>query len=161
MAGGVAGGADHAQGGVAETHFGQGVQVEVRRGHRADLHAEDRTARRCVVQQEPVLRREGEGDAVALFEVLDAQRVVEMAVGVDRHDGFQPVLGDEVVQCGIFARVAVSGVDDDALFGVVPDDVGVFLYRIELQAGDFHNDGCFNAVGFAKIVFFTGFYLSL
>ena len=131
----MAGGADHAQGGVAETHFGQGVQVEVRRGHRADLHAEDRTARRCVVQQEPVLRREGEGDAVALFEVLDAQRVVEMAVSVDRQDG--------------------------ALFRVVPDDVGVFLYRIELQAGDFHNDGCFNAVGFAKIVFFTGFYLSL
>ena len=68
---------------------------------------------------------------------------------------------NEVVQRGVLARVAVSGVDDDARFGVVPDDVGVFLYRIELQAGDFHNDGCFNAVGFAKIVFFTGFYLSL
>ena len=161
MAGGVAGGADHAQDGLPEADLGHGVEVEVRCGHLSDFDPEDRAARRGVVQQEPVLRRKGERDAVALLEVLDAQRVVEMAVGVDRHDGFQPVLGDEVVQCGIFARVAVSGVDDDALFSVVPDDVGVFLYRIELQAGDFHNDGCFNAVGLAKIVLFTGFYLSL
>ena len=69
--------------------------------------------------------------------------MVEMAVGVDRQNGFESVLGDEVVECGVFARVAVAGVDDDGFGGVVPDDVGVFLYRVELQAGYFHNSVVF------------------
>ena len=97
-----------------------------------------RAARRGVVQQEAVLAREGEGNAVALLEVSDAQRMVEMAVGVDGHDGFEPVSGDEVVQRGVLARRGVPGVDDDALLRVVPDDIGVLLYGIELQAGCFH-----------------------
>ena len=68
----------------------------------------------------------------------DAQRVVEVAVGVGRQDGSEPVFGDEIVERGVLARVAVAGVDDDGFERVVPDDIGVFLDRIELQAGYFH-----------------------
>ena len=49
------------------------------------------------------------------------------------------MFGNEVVQRGVFAGIAVPGVDHDAFVRVVPDDVGVFLYGIELQAGYFHN----------------------
>lgn len=55
----------------------------------------------------------------------DAQRVVEVAVGVGRQDGSEPVFGDEIVERGVLARVAVAGVDDDGFERVVPDDIGV------------------------------------
>ena len=84
-----------------------------------------------------------------------------MAVSVDRQDGFQAVFGDEVVQRGVLAGIAVPGVDDGALFRVVPDDVGVFLYRVELQAGYFHNLRLFWCSLFRKDSVFAGFYLPL
>ena len=143
MAGRMAGRAEHAQDGVPETDFGRRVEVGVHRGHLADGHAEDAAAGRGVVQQEGVLERHGERDAVAFFEVGDAQRVVEVAVGVGRQDGSEPVFGDEIVERGVLARVAVAGVDDDGFERVVPDDIGVFLDRIELQAGYFHGAGVF------------------
>ena len=142
-AGRMAGRAEHAQDGVPETDFGRRVEVGVHRGHLADGHAEDAAAGRGVVQQEGVLERHGERDAVAFFEVGDAQRVVEVAVGVGRQDGSEPVFGDEIVERGVLARVAVAGVDDDGFERVVPDDIGVFLDRIELQAGYFHGAGVF------------------
>ena len=108
--------------------------------------------------------------------------MVEMAVGVDRQNGFESVLGDEVVECGVFARIAVAGVDDDGFERVVPDDIGVFLDRSELKAGYFHGAGVFfcgscfrkdsagrmpavclsgRSIFPANIVLFAGFYLSL
>ena len=182
MAGRMAGRAEHAQDGVPETDFGRRVEVGVHRGHLADGHAEDAAARRGVVQQEGVLERHGERDAVAFFEVGDAQRVVEVAVGVGRQDGPEPVFGDEIVERGVLARVAVAGVDDDGFERVVPDDIGVFLDRIELKAGYFHGAGVFfcgscfrkdsagrmpavclsgRSIFPANIVLFAGFYLSL
>jgi hypothetical protein len=134
----MAGRGNDFQGGVAETHLVGRIEVEVDRGHGADLHAEDRTARCGVVQQELVLAREGEGDAVGIFEKLHAQRMVEVPVGVDRHAGVQPARVDELFEPGVLALVGVAGVDDDALVRVVPHHVGVFADRIELQRCYFH-----------------------
>lgn len=143
VAGRVAGRGDDLQHGVAEAHFGRRVEVDVGHGERADRDAEDRTAGRGAFDEEAVLEREGERNVVAAAQVLDAERVVEVPVGVDGHDGPQPVFGDEVVQRGVFARGAVAGVDDDALQRVVPKDIGVLLDRIEREAGDFHSGGLF------------------
>ena len=71
-------------------------------------------------QQKTVFGRQGERNAVALLEVADAQRVVEMAVGVDGHHRTQSVLGDEVLQRRVFAVVAVARIDDDRFVGLVP-----------------------------------------
>ena len=70
--------------------------------------------------------------------MFDAERVVEMSVGIGRQHGFEPVLDDEVVQGGILAGVGVPGVDDDAFTGFVPEDVGVLLYGVERQTGNLH-----------------------
>ena len=67
--------------------------------------------------------------------------MIEMTVGVNRRHGLQPVLVDEVFQGRILLRIAVAGVDDDALLRVVPDDVGVLLYRIENKGRDIHGCG--------------------
>lgn len=79
------------------------------------------------------------GNAVGLAQMFDAQHVVEMTVRIDRQHRFEPVFGEETVECGIFFGGGISGVDDRALLRVVPNDVGVLLYRIESQAGDFHD----------------------
>ncbi len=97
------GGAEDLQDGVPEADLGHLVQILIDGGHGADLHTEDRTARGGVVDQKLILGREGEGDSVTLLEVFDAERVVEMSVGVGRQHGFESVFGDEVVQGGIFA----------------------------------------------------------
>ena len=129
---------DDAQGRLPEVKLGRRFEVDVHRGHRSDGNPEYRAAHRGVLEQEAVLRREGEGDAVLPFEELHAERVVEVAVGVGRQHGVQSVLLDEVAQRRILAVVAVAGVDDGALVRLVPEDVGVLLNRIEGQAGDFH-----------------------
>ncbi len=158
VSGRVSGRGDDLQRGVAEADFGHGVQVDVgRRGHGADLHAEDLTADRGVLQQETVLAREGEGDAVGRAQPLHAERVVEVAVRIDRHRGPQSVLLEEVAEGGVLAFVGVARVDYGALGRVVPHDVGVFLYRIELETSDFHDFSLFVNTEFlrAKIVFFA------
>ena len=131
---------DDAQGRLPEAELGRRVEVDVDLGHRPHGHPEDRAAHRGVLEQEAVLRREGEGDAVLPLEELHAERVVEVAVGVGRQDGVQPVLLDEVAQRRVFAVVAAAGVDDGALVRLVPEDVGILLNGVEGQAGDFHAD---------------------
>ena len=131
--------ADDAQDGVAEFHFFYLVQIDVDGRHGVDFDPVNGRSHRIGVQHEGVLAREGEGNAVGLAQMFDAQHVVEMTVRIDRQHRFEPVFGEETVECGIFFGGGISGVDDRALLRVVPNDVGVLLYRIESQAGDFHD----------------------
>lgn len=50
--------------------------------------------------------------------MFDAQHVVEMTVRIDRQHRFEPVFGEETVECGIFFGGGISGVDDRALLRV-------------------------------------------
>ncbi len=139
MAGRVAGGGDHDQEGVAEPELLHLFQIAVDPGHRGDLHTEDRSAHLGRVQQKPVFRGEVEGHAVLAAQKLHPHRMVEMAVGIDSRHGLQPPFVDEILQSRILLRIAVSGVYDDALLRVIPDDVGIFLNRIENKGRDVHD----------------------
>lgn len=111
----------------------------------------------------------------------DAQRVVEVAVGVGRQDGSEPVFGDEIVERGVLARVGCCRASmTTASSVVVPDDI-VFSWIGLIASGYFQVlaffcGSCFRkdsagrmpavclserSIFPANIVLFAGFYLSL
>ena len=94
---------------------------------------------------------ERKGNIVLLDKMSYTQRVVEVAVGVERHYGTQVVVGDEFVKGVILAWGRASGVDDYALFGVVPHDVCVLAQRVYGETCYlYHGFVCFCA-GFIKL----------
>ena len=131
---------DDLQRGLSETDLIEGIHVGVDRGHGPDLHSVDARSHLTGIDQEGILAREDERYAVLPAQVLDSQCVVEMAVCIDGSDGFQLVLCDEPVQRGILFGVAVAGIDDDTLLGVVPDHIGILTDGVEGQTGDFHTE---------------------
>ena len=135
---GVAGGRDNLQHGVAESQLLHRVKVDIHcRGERSVTHAEHSGRRDCRLEQEGIFARHRKGNIECTLHVFDTCQMVEVSVGVDRHNGFKTLLGDIIDQTVIFSCREVSGINHDALVALIPQNIGVLLNGIKCQFCNF------------------------
>ena len=139
-AGGVAGGVENIEMMGAESNLLARREARGERGRGMVVgHAEE-----CggllghVTGKERIGGMELGTEAEGIVEGVVAETMVEMAMGAEEMDGLEPVVTD-ILDDGLALGIVVStAVDNDALTGVVAEDIGVLLKQVEGKRLDSH-----------------------
>ncbi len=79
-------------------------------------------------------------EPVGVANEVRPQDVVDMAMGLHQFHGFQPLIGDSVLERFLFGPFIASRVDDEAFLAVlIHKDVSVLHERVEGEGSDLHS----------------------
>lgn len=57
--------------------------------------------------------------------------MIDMAMGIEKHRYNEVVVSDEVSKLCLLVLVIASGIHYDGFFGIIVDDISIFLKRVE------------------------------
>lgn len=129
---------DYLQCRLPEVHLLGRREVDIDRGHIRGGDAVDIPRSGSTIQEVLILRRAGKGNLIATLEVVHTQHMIEVAVGIDRQDGLQPMLGDEVIERSLLGGCRSSAIDHGTLVRFVPQDVCILPDGVEDKGCNFH-----------------------